>query len=308
MSISKTTKKRIFDIIQIGQVEDLPSRMFDILIVICIFVNISMLFLETFDSLSQYHTVFRAAESLTLLVFCVEYALRIWTAPFLYPHQSAPRAVVSFLFSFDGIVDLLTILPFFFLEGFVALRFLRAARILHLFRINNVYDSFHVITKVIYEKRNQLLSSVFIIIVLILGASLCMYHAEHEAQPQAFKNALSGIWYSVATVFTVGYGDIYPITAAGRLMAAVITFLGVGVVAIPTGIISAGFVEQYTRLQGGDRDIHTASLLITKKHKFKDVTADELPFRVLAIIRDGEPVIPLPTTRIRENDLLLYTE
>ena len=82
----------------------------------------------------------------------------------------------------------------------------------------------------------------FIILVLMLGSSLCMYSLEHDAQPEVFKNAFSGVWWSVSTLLTIGYGDIYPITPAGKAMGIFITFLGVGMVAIPTGIISAGFV------------------------------------------------------------------
>ena len=121
------------------------------------------------------------------------------------------------------------------------------ARIFHLFRLNARYDSFNVITTVLYEKRNQIISSVFIVVIPMLASSLCMYSVEHDAQPEVFRNAFSGVWWSMSTLLTVGYGDIYPITTLGRLMAICIAYLGVGVVAIPTGIISAGFVEQYQR-------------------------------------------------------------
>ena len=108
----------------------------------------------------------------------------------------------------------------------------------------------------------QIASSVFIILILMLAASLSMYSAEHAAQPENFKNAFSGIWWCVSTLLTIGYGDIYPITLAGKIMAIIISFLGVGVVAIPTGIISAGFVEQYTELSNNtdDTDIHLQSV------------------------------------------------
>ena len=242
-------KRRIFDIIQIGNQNDTPSRAFDIFLVCVIILNITAMFLETFEELQPWRGVFDVVETVTVLVFCVEYILRIWTAEYLFPGESRGRAVWKFLRSYDGVIDLLTILPFFFLSGFVVFRMLRVVRIFHLFRINTQYDSFNVIKSVLYEKRNQIASSVFIIVILMLASSLFLYSVEHEAQPQAFRNALSGIWWSVSTLLTVGYGDIYPITALGKAMAIVITFLGVGVVAIPTGIISAGFVEQYTKMQ-----------------------------------------------------------
>ncbi len=258
----KSCKRRIFDIIQIGNVSDRPSRIFDIFLVVVIFVNILVTFLETFQTFRGIFPLLEGIESLTLAVFCVEYALRLWTAEYLYPDRSRGAALLRFSLSFDGVVELLTILPFFFLSGAVAFRMLRVVRIFHLFRINANYDSFNVITTVLYEKRNQILSSLFIILVLMLASSLCMYSVEYPAQPEQFQNALSGMWWSVSALLTVGYGDIYPVTHIGRIMAVVISFLGVGAVAIPTGIISAGFVEHYTKAQSNDGSLDSRLLSV----------------------------------------------
>lgn len=248
-------RKRIFDIIQIGNKEDIPSRAFDYIIVGSIILNILALFLETFSELEFLFPVFHVAEIVTIAFFIVEYILRIWTADYLYPRAGKAKARLKFIISFDGIVDLLTIIPAFFLSGFIVLRMLRVVRIFRLFRINSRYDSFNIITNVLMNKKNQIFSSVFIILVLMFASSLGMYNAEHEAQPEAFANAFSGIWWSVSTLLTVGYGDIYPVTVVGRIMAIIIAFLGVGVVAIPTGIISAGFVEQYTKDSHSDEKL-----------------------------------------------------
>lgn len=247
-------KRKIFDIIQIGDKSNLISRAFDFFIVATIFLNIGAMLLDTFDNLSVYEGVFHVIEIVTTLIFLLEYILRIWTAEFLYPTRTVTNARLRFLISFDGVVDLLTIIPAYFLTGFIVFRMLRVVRIFHLFRINAQYDSFNVITSVFKDKKNQLVSSVFIILILMLASSLCMYSAEHEAQPENFKNAFSGIWWSVSTILTVGYGDIYPVTVLGKVMAIIIAFLGVGVVAIPTGIISAGFVEYYTKIRNSPRD------------------------------------------------------
>ena len=246
--MNRKRRERIFEIIQIGNTSDTPSRAFDIALVTVIVINILVMFLSTFDRFEPYHDILYGIELFTVLFFCVEYALRIWTADFLYPDQTHRQAVLKFIFSYDGLVDLLTILPFFFLSGFVAFRMLRVVRIFHLFRINATYDSFNVIRMVVYEKRNQLASSVFIILILILAASITMYNVEHEVQPENFRNAFSGIWWSVSALLTIGYGDIYPITITGRVLAVIISFMGVGLVALPTGIISAGFVEQYSKM------------------------------------------------------------
>jgi voltage-gated potassium channel len=306
-------KKRIFDIIQIGNKDDIPSRIFDVFIVIVISVNILSMFLETFERFARFLSVFKMMELVTVGIFCVEYALRIWTADILYPNRSKWGARLRFLYSYDGIIDLLTILPFFFLSGFVVFRMLRVVRIFHLFRLNAQYDSFNVITTVLYEKRNAIISSVFIILVLMLASSLGVYSAEHEVQPEAFRNAFSGIWWSVATLLTVGYGDIYPITIMGRIMGIITAFLGVGVVAIPTGIISAGFVEYYTRTKNSEHKLmdieEIGEISIDADNPFVGMTVeqvfDEYAARILVIIRADMTVIATSNIEIQANDILV---
>lgn len=309
-------KKRIFDIIQIGKRYDLASRAFDLFIVAAIIANIAVLFLETFDKMTPHYGTLRTIETITIVIFGIEYLLRIWTAEYLYPNTHKGKAVLKFLVSFDGIVDLCTILPFFFLSGFVALRMLRVVRIFHLFRINAYYDSFSVIKSVLAEKKNQLISSIFIIAIMMLASSLCMYSAEHEVQPEVFRNAFSGIWWSMSTILTVGYGDIYPVTLIGQLMAIIISFLGVGAVAIPTGIISAGFVEQYTHIQKqhenniGGNTRGTVSVTVDESSPFAGMgvkaAEDEYQIDIVAFIRGGAVIVPVDHTEILVGDTLIY--
>ena len=305
-------KEKIFNIIQIGDKSNKISRAFDIFITIIIVGNIIVTFLETFDQLSSFSGLFKIVEIVTVFVFCVEYILRIWTANYLYPEVTAGHARFKFLISFDGIVDLLTIIPAFFLSGFVIFRMLRVARIFHLFRLNAKYDSFNVITTVLYEKRNQIISSVFIVLILMLASSLCMYSVEHEAQPAVFRNAFSGIWWSMSTLLTVGYGDIYPITALGRIMAICIAYLGVGAVAIPTGIISAGFVEQYQRKSSisdlKDADIQEiAEVFVDKRYAGKTVEEMEeaQQITIFLVLRDDFSVLPQKNTVLKLNDIII---
>ena len=307
-------KKRVFEIIQIGKKDDFASKFFDIFITVIITLNILVLFLETFSELDAFYPVLHRIELITILIFCVEYLLRIWTADYLYPDKTKGKAVLKFLLSYDGVIDLLTILPFFFLSGFVAFRMLRVVRIFNLFRINTQYDSFNVITTVLNDKKNQILSSVFIILVLMLSSSLCMYGAEHEVQPDQFKNAFSGIWWSVSTLLTVGYGDIYPVTTLGKAMAIIIGFLGVGVVAIPTGIISAGFVEQYTKIKTissyeEEVNIRFVTLTVNNTAYWENKTVKELKLPqglILALIlRNGKVVIPKGNTVLMVGDRLV---
>lgn len=308
-------KEKIFNIIQIGDKSNPISRMFDIFITVTIVANILVTFLQTFDELAFLTTVFKGVEYVTIFIFCVEYILRIWTAEYLYPDKSRGRSRLRFLVSFDGIVDFLTIVPVFFLSGFVIFRMLRVARIFHLFRLNAKYDSFNVITTVLYEKRNQIISSVFIVLILMLASSLCMYSVEHDAQPTVFRNAFSGIWWSMSTLLTVGYGDIYPITPLGRVMAICIAYLGVGVVAIPTGIISAGFVEQYQRKSNisglKNEDIkEIAEVFVDKKYAGKTVQdmeeANQLT--IFLILREDFSILPQKDTILRMNDIIVIRD
>ena len=191
---------------------------------------------------------------------------------------------------------------------------LRVVRIFRLFRINAYYDSLGIIGKVIQSKKTQLMASVFIIILLILASSLCMYSVEHEAQPDVFKNAFSGIWWATSTLLTVGYGDIYPVTVMGQILGIIITFLGVGMVAIPTGIISAGFVEEYQRakrLSDVQREeaIHFIEVDIRHNDKWNGRYIRELGMPkasiIAAIVRDNKTIIPRGNVQILEGDKLI---
>lgn len=248
----KKIKKRTFEIIQIGTRVDFWSRAFDYFISFMILLSISVTFMLTFAELDKYADVMEAIEFFTIIVFIIEYALRVWTSDLLYPHLDKRKAALRFVFSFYGIVDLLTIVSYFgplYSNGMIALRIIRVTRILRLFQINTNSDTYNVVADVLMDKKKQLLSSISMILMLMLAASLCMYGFEHEAQPDIYENAFSGIWWAMSTILTVGYGDIYPITIGGKIMAILIALLGVCVVAIPTGVISAGFVEYDNRMR-----------------------------------------------------------
>ena len=151
----------------------------------------------------------------------------------------------------------------------------------------------------------------------MLASSLCMYSVESAVQPEAFKNALSGLYWSMSTIFTVGYGDITPITGLGRFLAVVITFLGVGVVAIPTGIISAGFVEQYTKAQNQakkkkieGRRRSTENVIVESDSPYIGDTIrkveDDYKISVAVIIRNDILVLPEDNVVIEEGDTIVY--
>ena len=312
-------RRRIFEIVEIGSTGDLISRLYDLFYTITILVNLTATILSTFDPIEAQHgALLDVLDLITVVFFTIDFALRIYTADYRYPGKTLPRAAARYMVSFSGIIDILSFLPFylpvFFPAGAVAFRMLRVIRIFRLFRINGYYDSLNVITSVLSSKKKQLVSSVCIILVLMLASSLCMYSLENAAQPDVFKNAFSGIWWAASTLLTVGYGDIYPITTAGRILGIIITFLGVGMVAIPTGIISAGFVELDTRLkrmteQASEFDMHFIKLQLRKNDDWtgREIKDLGLPAGVIvaAIQRDRRVIVPKGDVELKEGDVLV---
>lgn len=299
-------RQKLFKMVSVGYLGDSISIAYDVIGTVALILNLSAAFLSTFANLKAgYGVLFDQIERWTVLFFAIDYILRLICAKCLFPDRTEPMALLLFVISLPGIIDLLSFLPYylpvFFPAGATAFRMFRVARIFRLFRINAYYDSLNVITEVIRSKAQQLLSSMFIIAVMMLASSLCMYSLEHDAQPEIFENAFSGIWWSASTLLTVGYGDIYPVTFLGKFFGIVLAFLGVGMVAIPTGIISAGFVEQYTKLKHmGDYsksiDMHFIKVQLSMKDKWVDkkVREIELPHgAIIAMIqRQGNVIIP----------------
>ena len=315
----KRRQKRIYEIIEVGYDLDWPSRIYDFLNVITIVINIAVSILYTYSSVRERHgDILKAVELFTVIFFAVDYILRLFTVQCMYPRLRKGHALAKYIFSFNGLVDILSFAPYFmpmfFPSGTVAFRMIRIIRIFRLFRINAYYDSLSVIKDVLSGKKQQLISSVFIILVFMVGASLCMYSLEHEAQPEVFKNAFSGIWWATSTLLTVGYGDIYPITFLGKLLGIFITFLGVGMVAIPTGIISAGFVDQYSTIKkrteyGYELDMHFIKVAITERDEWLGmrIASLKLPEGIIvaAIRRKEDLIIPRGDVVIEEDDIII---
>ena len=312
-------RRRVSEIIEVGTADDFVSRAYDFLSTFVVIINLVVTVMYTFNRMeAQYGPLLLTVENMTIAFFAVDYFLRLWTAEFIRPGMQRGRAVWKYFTSFTGLVDLLSWLPYylpiFFPTGAAVFRVLRVVRIFRLFQINAYYDSLNVIGEVIASKRQQLVSSVFIILVLMLASSLCMYSLENEAQPEVFSNAFSGVWWSVSTLLTVGYGDIYPITIPGKIMGIIISFLGVGMVAIPTGIISAGFVDQYSRLKrmseyAQEEDIQFIKVNLRRQDRWVGMAIKDLdlPYGVIvAMVRRGrENVVPRGNVVLRAHDTLI---
>lgn len=318
-SVREKRRKRLFEIIEIGSNYDAVCWGYDFFNTFTILLNLTVSIMYTFDNMKiNYGTLLLTLEKLTVAFFAVDFFLRLWTAKYLYPDVTESKAIRKYLFSFSGIVDLLSFvpyyMPFFFPSGAVAFRMLRIIRIFRLFRINAYYDSLNVITEVIFSKKQQLLSSVFIILVLMLSSSLCMYSLENKAQPEVFTNAFSGIWWAASTLLTVGYGDIYPVTTMGKVFGIFIAFLGVGMIAIPTGIISAGFVDQYSRLKrlgeyGQEENIHFIRIQLSRNDQWtnRPIKDLHLPERIIiaAVQRDHRILVPKGDTILKAGDVMV---
>lgn len=262
----KSKKERVFEILQLGNHKDFVSKACDILIIALILVNITISTLYTFSELSRYFPLLRIIETITVILFTIELALRLWTSDYIYG-LGGFKSAIRYLFSFNGIVEFWSIAPFYlpllFPKGVVAFRVFRVVRMLRLFQANTYSDAMSTIFIVVRRKRNQILSSMLMILVVMVMASMVMYSFEHKAQPDVFENAFSGLWWATSALLTVGYGDIYPITPWGEAASIIITFLGVGMVAIPTGILSAGFTEY-------EKEQKTAQVMKQKAKYAKD--------------------------------------
>ena len=311
-------RKKIYKKLQIGENSTRLDKLIDYIIVGCIIINLSLAIFETFEESAPYQGIIDIVELITTILFTVEYILRVWTAKYLYPDKKEISAIFSFVFSFFGIIDLLTFLPYYlpiiFPGGAVAFKMFRVIRVFKLFRINTQYDAFNVIVEVLNEKKRQLLSSILMIFILMVAASLIMYSLEHAAQPEHFDNSFSGLWWSISALLTVGYGDIYPITTLGKLTAIIITFLGVGMVAIPTGIISAGFVEQYSKLKtiafhSEERGIKFITSTIYEKHPWNNCKISSIIFPpqfVLVMVKRKQNVlVPRGNLTLKTDDILV---
>lgn len=242
-------KKKIYHLIERGEHGSKINLYFDYAIMALILLNIIALILETIpeirSSIGQYLRLF---EIISVGVFTIEYLLRIYVSDLIYPSAGRFKASLRFIFSGYGLVDLLSILPFYI--PFIIktdlrfLRILRLMRFLRILKINRYNKSLNLIQSVIKEKSSELTLTGFAALLVLIIASFLMYYAEGNVQPDKFPNILACFWWAIATLTTVGYGDVYPVTALGKVLSGTIAVLGIGLVALPTGIIGAGFLEK----------------------------------------------------------------
>jgi voltage-gated potassium channel len=240
-------RKRVFEIIEKADTGDKTSLIFDYFILSLIFLNVVAVIAGSYENVAiKYSIQLKILENVSVAIFTIEYLLRFWTAKNKFPEAKFPY--IRFIFSFLAVVDLLAILPFYipFIIK-VDLRFLRIIRTFRLFRImkfNRYNKSLDIIAKVLKREKEKLLMTLCITGILILLAASMMYYTENPAQPEKFPNIIATFWWAIACLTTADYGDVASITFFGKILSGVIALLGIGLVALPSGIMCSGLIEE----------------------------------------------------------------
>jgi voltage-gated potassium channel len=243
-----TVRSRLFNILCTEEIDDPLERYVNGLITGLILLSVMSVILETEEDLYiQFQALFTGFEIFTVCVFTLEYVLRLWVCT-LDPRYSAPiRGRIRYALTPLALIDLFSILPFYLPVSGFDFRFIRAVRLTRLFRIlklGHYSQSLRMLGRVLKSKKEELLVTVFAGAILLIIASSLMYYVERDAQPEAFRSIPSAMWWGVATLTTIGYGDVYPITGLGKLLGSLIAVTGIGLFALPAGILASGFAEE----------------------------------------------------------------
>lgn len=241
-------RSRTWEIVETAKPDDRVSRQFDIAMLILILLNVVAIVLASVESIyREWAWLFDSFELFSLLVFAAEYLLRLWSSPEDPRFRGAFWGRVRFMLRPLSILDLLVILPLFFtifgITDLRGLRTLRLFRILRIVKIGRYAATLQQMQRVLQAKQEELVLTTLMLVLLLITTSSLLYHVENPVQPELFASIPHTMWWAIATLTTVGYGDIYPITFMGRLFAGLTALLGVGLVALPAGILGSGFVE-----------------------------------------------------------------
>lgn len=247
----KTLRDRLFTILEAGKTEDRPSAIFDAFMVTLILMNAVAFSAETVDEIyAAYGPQLEAFNVISVLIFTVEYAARLWVCTEHAPLKRFGVVEARLRFSLRPamIVDLLAILPFY-LAMFVTidLRVLRVFRLVRLLKLARFSPALVTLRNVFVEERRALFGALVVMMSLLLVSSTLMYFAERDTQPDAFGSVPAAMWWALATLTTVGYGDVVPVTTLGRLLGGAVMILGLGMFALPIGIIATGYVNEAHR-------------------------------------------------------------
>lgn len=257
----QSTRKRTFEILDIGEKDDRLSRIVDILLIGLISLNALSVILETLPLLqNKYQLFFESFEIASVIIFSIEYIARVWCSVENtrkeYTHPLWGR--LRYMFTPMALIDLIVILPLYLgLVIDVDLRFMRVLRLLRVFKLTRYSSSMSLLLQVLTDEARSIGAALFILCMLIIMVSSLTYLAEHEAQPQAFGSIPAAMWWAIITMTGVGYGDVVPVSVMGKVLASVISIISIGIVALPAGLLASGFSEalrhrrvHYERLVG----------------------------------------------------------
>jgi len=241
-------RKRLFEIVEPGQSGDDTSYVFDQLILGLIFLNVFAAIISTVPSIDEiYGSYFYSFEMFSVVVFTVEYLVRIWTCVEAESFSKPFLGRIKYFFTPMAMIDILAVLPFYIVLLGVDLRMLRVLRLFRLLRVakaGRYFKAMHMIRNVFRSRKEELIISMLLILMILILSSSVMYYVENDTQPEAFSSIPASMWWAVATLTTVGYGDVYPVTTLGRIMGAIIAVAGVGLFALPAGLLASGFMDE----------------------------------------------------------------
>lgn len=254
MSKYSSIQKRLHQILERADFGDRVSRRTDIFLTALVIVNVVSVTLESVPKIYEaHHKFFTNLEIFSVAVFTLEYFARLWTAP-AKEHSKIDfilscKCRLKYIFSFSGIIDLLSIMPFYLRSFFpyLDLRILRALRLLRILKLSNYNSAMEDLFEALFEERKSLYAAIYLFVIVFIVSSSLMYFAENKMHPTGFKSIPDSMYWALITLTTVGYGDVTPITAAGKFIAVASAVLGVVVVALITGIVASSFNAQMER-------------------------------------------------------------
>jgi voltage-gated potassium channel len=231
-----------------GQQSELNS-VIELVISIAICLNVLLIVIESLVGLeSKYGSVLFVARDCFFAFFLVEYILRVWIADIVMQDRKHPvGSRIRYMLSLRAIIDLLALLPVLLGFAVIDFRIFRVLRLFRVVRLKSLRKYTDTLAEVVRMKQAQLMASVFILLVFMLTSAVIIYDLENQAQPEVFNNVLSGLWWSISAVTTIGYGDMYPITPAGRVFGSLMSIAGVFIMAVPVAILTSGFLESTRR-------------------------------------------------------------
>lgn len=240
-------KARVWMLLNNERQSDLWARRTQNFLASLIALNVLADILESEPGMRPWHeSLFRPFEIFSVGVFSIEYAARLWSCT-AAPHAAGGRPLavrVGFALSVMSLIDLAAILPFYLsLLEIIDLRFLRVLRLLRLLKLTRYSAAFGLLLSVLKRESRALGAVLLIMAVLLVMVSGLMYELEHEAQPEAFGSIGAAMWWGVMTLTTVGYGDVVPHTTAGRIFGGAVAVVGVGTLALLSGVLTVGFIE-----------------------------------------------------------------